>query len=70
MGEKRIRTHKRSSPEKRAARKNGIFRMVTAIIAISFEIFLITNLFTRLNAEADKYGDKGPGFSPCDLYLQ
>ncbi|MDD6429528.1 MAG: cardiolipin synthase [Lachnospiraceae bacterium] len=53
MGEKRIRTHKRSSPEKRAARKNGIFRMVTAIIAISFEIFLITNLFTRLNAEAE-----------------
>lgn len=41
--------HKKLAPERKAARKNGIFRMVAALVAIIFEIFLIVNLFTRLN---------------------
>lgn len=48
-----VHTKKKLAPERRAARKNGVFRMIAVLIAISFEIFLITNLFTRLNAHAE-----------------
>ena len=45
--------HTKLAPERKAARKNGIFRLVAVLIAIIFEIALITNLFTRLNDHAE-----------------
>lgn len=45
--------HKKLTPERRAARKNGVFRLIAALAAIIFEIALLVNLFTRLNAHAE-----------------
>ena len=45
--------HTKLAPERKAARKNGIFRLVAVLIAIIIEIALITNLFTRLNDHAE-----------------
>lgn len=45
--------HTKLAPERKAARKNGVFRLVAVLIAIIFEIALITNLFTRLNDHAE-----------------
>ena len=42
--------HTKLAPERKAARKNGVFRMVVALIAIIAAIALIVSIFTRLNA--------------------
>ena len=41
--------HTKLAPERKAARKNGVFRLVVALIAIIAEIALIVSIFTRLN---------------------